>query len=86
VELSVKGVLLLLVCITISNLYYLQNISVPEIIRSRNIANKIVKKLKIKRTISINLTYILALAFKVPALYKILSAFLSVIVTSHVVR
>jgi hypothetical protein len=85
VESSVEGVLLSLVCITISNLYYLQNIGVPEIMRSRNVAGKIVKKLEIRRTMDINLTYTLALAFGVPAPYEIPSAFLGVMVASHAV-
>jgi uncharacterized membrane protein YhaH (DUF805 family) len=48
-------------------------------------AGKIIKKLKIRRIIDINLTYTLALIFGVPALYKIPSAFLGVIVASYAV-
>jgi hypothetical protein len=53
--------------------------------RSRNVAGKIVKKLEIRRTIGVNLTYTLAPAFGVPASYEILSAFRGVMVASHAV-
>jgi hypothetical protein len=56
-----------------------------KIMRSRNMAGKIVKKLEIRQRMGINLTYTLALAFGVLAPYEIPSAFLGVIVTSHAV-
>ncbi len=49
-------------------------------------ASKIVKKLKIRQRIGINLTYTLALVFGVLVLCKIPSTFLGVIVTSYAVR
>ena len=54
--------------------------------RSRNVAGKIVKKLEIRRTMGINLICTLALAFRVPALYKISSTFWNIMMAFYTIK